>query len=98
VTSESPEPAESVEPAEPTEVAESAEPAEPTEVAEPAQPAEPRSLIERIGLAAVAFGLAVMFGGVGYAAWLGGELFLAVIGAISCAMTVWVGMLTLLRS
>ena len=45
----------------------------------------------------IAFGLAVMFGGVGYAAWLGGELFLAVIGAISCVMTVWVGVLTLLR-
>ena len=35
--------------------------------------------------------LAVMFGGVGYAAWLGGELFLAVIGGISCVMTLWVG-------
>ena len=54
-------------------------------------------MIERIGLAAIALGLAVMFGGVGYAAWLGGELFLAVIGGISCVMTVWVGVLTLLR-
>ena len=69
-----------------------------TSDAGPAEPREPRSLIERIGLAAVAFGLAVMFGGVGYAAWLGGEVFLAVIGAISCVMTVWVGLLTLLRS
>jgi len=64
----------------------------------PAEPREPRPLIERIGLAALAFGLALMFGGVGYAAWLGGEVFLAVIGAISCVMTVWVGLLTLLRS
>ena len=63
----------------------------------PAEPREPRPIIERIGLAAIAFGLAVMFGGVGYAAWLGGELFLAVIGAISCVMTVWVGRLTLVR-
>jgi hypothetical protein len=60
-------------------------------------PREPRPLIERIGLAAIAFGAAVMFGGVGYAAWLGGELFLAAIGGISCVMTVWVGLLTLVR-
>ena len=63
----------------------------------PAEPHEPRTIIERIGLAAIALGLAVMFGGVGYAAWLGGELFLAVIGGISCVMTLWVGALTLLR-
>jgi hypothetical protein len=58
---------------------------------------EGRPLIERIGLAAVALGIGVMFGGVGYAAWLGGELFLAVIGGISCIMTLWVGGLTLIR-
>jgi len=63
----------------------------------PTEPREPRPIIERIGLAVIAFALAAMFGGVGYAAWLGGELFLAVIGAISCVMTVWVGLLTLLR-
>jgi hypothetical protein len=63
----------------------------------PTEPREPRPMIERIGLAAIAFALAAMFGGVGYAAWLGGELFLAVIGGISCVMTVWVGALTLLR-
>jgi hypothetical protein len=61
------------------------------------EPREPRPIIERIGLAVIAFALAAMFGGVGYAAWLGGELFLAVIGGISCVMTVWVGALTLLR-
>ena len=64
---------------------------------EPPEPPAPRPIIERIGLALVAFALAAMFGGVGYAAWLGGELFLAVIGGISCVMTVWVGALTLLR-
>lgn len=58
---------------------------------------EGRPLIERIGLAAIALGIGVMFGGVGYAAWLGGELFLAVIGGISCIMTLWVGGLTLIR-
>lgn len=64
---------------------------------EPPEPREPRPFIERIGLAAIALGAAVMFGGVGYAAWLGGEPFLAVIGAISSVMTVWVGLLTLVR-
>lgn len=64
---------------------------------EPPEPREPRPFIERIGLAAVALGAAVMFGGVGYAAWIGGEPFLAVIGAISSVMTLWVGALTLIR-
>jgi hypothetical protein len=54
-------------------------------------------MIERIGLAAVALVLAVLFGGVAAAAWVGGELFLAVMGGIGCLMTVWVGGLTLLR-
>ncbi len=56
-----------------------------------------RPLIERIGLAAIAAVLALMFCGVGYAAWLGGEPFLAVIGGISSVMTLWVGAITLLR-
>ena len=57
----------------------------------------PRPLIERIGLAAVAAVLAVLFGGVGLAAWFGGEGFLAVMGAVGCLMTAWVGGLTLFR-
>ena len=57
----------------------------------------PRPLIERIGLAAVALVLAILFGGVAAAAWVGGEVFLAVMGGIGCLMTVWVGGLTLLR-
>ena len=56
-----------------------------------------RPLIERIGLAAVALVLATLFGGVAAAAWVGGELFLAVMGGIGCLMTVWVGGLTLFR-
>ena len=65
---------------------------------DPAGPArEPRPLLERIGLAAIALLLAVMFGGVAVASWIGGEPFLAVMGAIGCLMTVWVGTLTLLR-
>ena len=57
----------------------------------------PRPLIERLGLAAVALVLAILFGGVAAAAWVGGEVFLAVLGGIGCLMTVWVGGLTLLR-
>ena len=58
---------------------------------------EPRPMIERIGLAAIAVVLAALFGGVGVAAWQGGEPFLAVMGLIGCLMTAWVGALTLFR-
>jgi hypothetical protein len=60
-------------------------------------PREPRPMIERLGLAAVALVLGAMFGGVGAAAWFGGEPFLAVMGAAGCAMTLWVGGVTLFR-
>jgi len=60
-------------------------------------PREPRPIIERIGLAAVALVLAVLFGGVAAASWIGGELFLAVMGGVGCLMTLWVGALTLFR-
>jgi hypothetical protein len=85
----------SLEPTDPTPVDDKAEPTDGTPDADESR--EPRTWIERIGLAAVAVALGLMFGGVGYAAWLGGELFLAVIGAISCVMTLWVGALTLFR-
>ena len=58
---------------------------------------EPRPLIERLGLAAIATVLALMFGGVAASAWVGGEPFLAVMGAIGCLMTVWVGGMTRFR-
>ena len=61
------------------------------------EPRRQRPLIERIGMAAVALVLAALFGGVAVAAWYGGELFLAVMGAIGCGMTLWVGGLTLMR-
>ena len=60
-------------------------------------PREKRPLIERIGLAAIAVVLATLFGGVAAASWLGGELFLAVMGGIGSAMTLWVGLQTLFR-
>jgi hypothetical protein len=64
---------------------------------DPAPPRQPRPIIERIGLAAVALVLAILFGGVAAASWIGGELFLAVMGAVGCLMTLWVGALTLFR-
>lgn len=60
-------------------------------------PREPRPMIERVGLATIALVLGLLFGGVAAASWVGGELFLAIMGAIGCAMTIWVGVLTLLR-
>jgi hypothetical protein len=42
---------------------------------------EPRPLVERVGLAAIAAVLATLFGGVAVAAWFGGEVFLATMGA-----------------
>jgi hypothetical protein len=58
---------------------------------------EPRPWIERIGMAGIAAVLATLFGGVAAASWVGGEPFLAVMGAIGCVMTAWVGVLTLFR-
>jgi hypothetical protein len=60
-------------------------------------PRRPRPLLERIGLALIALVMAVAFGGVAVAAWIGGEGFLAVMGVVGCLMTVWVGGLSLLR-
>lgn len=60
-------------------------------------PREPRPVIERVGLAAIALVLAILFGGVAAASWVGGELFLAVMAGIGSLMTAWVGALTLIR-
>ena len=62
-----------------------------------ATPRQPRPVIERIGLALVALVLAAMFGFVAVAAWIGGEGFLAVMGAFGSIMTLWVGGITLVR-
>jgi hypothetical protein len=56
-----------------------------------------RPLIERIGLAFIAAVLGILFGFIAVAAWTGGEVFLAAMGAIGCLMTLWVGGLTLVR-
>jgi hypothetical protein len=60
-------------------------------------PPTPRPILERLGLALIALVLGALFGGMAVASWIGGELFLAVMGAIGCAMTLWVGGLTLIR-
>lgn len=61
------------------------------------EPRQPRPMIERIGLALIALVMAAAFGGVAIAAWVGGEVFLAVMGAVGCLMTAWVGGMTVLR-
>ena len=60
-------------------------------------PARPRPIIERIGHPAIALNLAILFGFMSVAAFVGGELFLAVMSGIGCLMVVWVGGMTLLR-
>ncbi len=60
-------------------------------------PRTKRPILERIGLAVIAIVLGGLFGGMAVASYIGGELFLAVMGAIGCAMTLWVGGLTLIR-
>ena len=60
-------------------------------------PARPRPIIERIGLAAIALLLAFLFGLMSVAAFVGGELFLAVMSGFGCLLVVWVGGMTLLR-
>ena len=57
----------------------------------------PRPLLERIGMAFIALVFGGLFGFVAVAAWIGGEVFLAAMGAIGCLMTLWVGGLTLFR-
>lgn len=63
----------------------------------PAGTREPRPALERIGMAAVAVVMAVLFGIVAVAAFAGGEYFLAAMGFVGCMMTLAVGGITLIR-
>jgi hypothetical protein len=54
-------------------------------------------MLERIGLAAVAAVMALLFGAVAVAAFVSGEYFLAAMGFVGCMMTVVVGGTTLVR-
>lgn len=56
-----------------------------------------RPLLERLGMAAVALILAIMFGGMAVASWLGGEGFLAIMAGTGALMTAWAGVRTVLR-
>jgi hypothetical protein len=60
-------------------------------------PARKRPLIERLGMAVIALVLGALFAVVAAAAFIGGEPFLGVMGAIGCLMVLWVGGLTLFR-
>jgi len=48
-----------------------------------------RTPLERIALAGIALLVAAVFGGLGVAAFAGGEVFLGVMGGIGALMTVW---------
>jgi hypothetical protein len=65
--------------------------------AEAGPPAGPRPVVERLGMAVIALFLAVLFGGIALAFFVGGEIFLAAMAAVGCLMTLWVGALTLVR-
>jgi len=58
-----------------------------------------RPLVERLGMAAVALVLAIMFGGMAVASWIGGEGFLAIMAGVGVGalMTAWAGVRTVLR-
>jgi hypothetical protein len=60
-------------------------------------PAAPRPLIERVGMAAIAAGVALLFVGMAVMSFAAGEPFLGVMSAIGAGMTAWVGLRTLLR-
>jgi hypothetical protein len=67
------------------------------EAAAPAEAQPPRPILERIGMAVIALVLASLFAVVAVAAFIGGEPFLGVMGAVGCLMVLWVGSLTLFR-
>jgi hypothetical protein len=55
------------------------------------------NLVERIGMAAVAVVLALIFGAMAAIAWAGGEGFLAIMAATGALMTLWAGGRALFR-
>jgi hypothetical protein len=63
----------------------------------PVPDGRPRPLVERVGMAAIALVMAVLFALVGAAAFIGGEPFLGVMGVCGCLMVLWVGGISALR-
>ena len=49
----------------------------------------PRSVLERLALGGIALVVAASFGGIGIAAFAGGEVFLGMMGGIGALMTMW---------
>lgn len=73
-------------------------PEDPTGAPNPPAHEPPRQpLLERLGMAAIALVLALLFGGMAVASWIGGEGFLAIMAGIGALMTAWAGMRTVLR-
>jgi hypothetical protein len=60
-------------------------------------PAGPRPVVERVGMAAIAAGVALLFAGMAAMSFASGEPFLGVMSVIGAGMTAWVGLRTLLR-
>jgi len=60
-------------------------------------PRAKRPLLERLGMAAVALVIALLFGLVAVASWAGGEGFLAVMAGTGSVMTLWAGAMTVRR-
>ena len=58
---------------------------------------EPRPFVERVGMAAIAAVLALLFAGVAALSFASGEPFLALMAGVGALMTAWVGGMTLLR-
>jgi hypothetical protein len=61
------------------------------------QPPTPRPWLERIGLAAIAVVMSLLFSFVALAAGSGGEWILAAMSAVGAFMTIAVGLATLVR-
>jgi hypothetical protein len=74
----------------------------PENVADEPQPGRerppPRPLVERLGLGFIALVAAALFGAMSAAAWVGGELFLAVMAGIGALMTLWAAATTVFRA
>ena len=57
----------------------------------------PRPLVERVGLGAIALVMAGLFGTLGAAALVSGEVFVGVMAGIGALMTLWAAASTLRR-
>lgn len=56
-----------------------------------------RPILERLGMASIALVLAVLFGTMAAASWVGSEPFLALMAGIGALMTAWAGLITIVR-